>query len=89
MVEPGILAGALRSLEVVHTHCTNLTKIQIEFLLNTCQQEGKLRELNISGNNLTKIDQNLKSRTYKLNFVQMILSPWFDTDGVKGWWWYQ
>jgi hypothetical protein len=41
MVEPGILAGALSRLEVVHTHCTNLTKIQIEFLLNTCQQEGK------------------------------------------------
>jgi hypothetical protein len=60
MVEPGILAEALSSLEVVHTHCTKLTKIQIEFLLNSCQQEGRLRELNISGNDLTNIDQNLK-----------------------------
>ena len=46
----------------------------IELLLNSCEKEQKLGKLNISCNNLTNIDQDLKSRTYKVDFVQIVLS---------------
>ena len=91
MVNPQGLATNLSTLEEVHVHCTNLTKTQIQMLLKCCEEKQEMRILNLSGNNLTGIDQNLKSQTYKINFVQMVLSPWYDANGVKGyqgWWLY-
>ena len=69
-VEPGLLTGAVKVLEILTVRYGQLTTKQLETILAAIGKDSKLNSLDISGNNMKLVDPGLLDRADKA--IQML-----------------